>query len=960
MLPPFIAGGTTNSPQILNEMSGLYRPTASNADLDRLYATGPLVYSMVTYRADNLALVKWQVKDDAGKTTPDSDRLAKLITADLIRRSEISLCFRGYNLIWKRRNAVSQRVIALRWMNFNMYQQDKHWDAGLLGFRIYANSTNYEPVQTHYIPRAEGVYFHFVDLNDDFDGVSPIEAAFMSAGIDVETATTVLAYFQNMAIPALLIQPAADSRDTPSKQDRDDLLSLLRRVAKGVINAGRTVITPTRWDVRELQNKFEDLAMTELTTSARESVSIALRVPLPLVLPTEGNYAQTYEARRGWIQTWLIPQAHWYAQHFTDQFIRPINPSWHVEPDFADVPGQKEDLARRTEVVNAQLTGGYIDLYRAQAALDLTPDEALRDIYMIRGVPVPKAQLSTYWQSASAGGASLGATGSALPPLNLNQSGVPAQPVGAAASAPTAIKTVDTTPIQPDLYLPDDQFKEWRDWRRIVDRKGRDYAFAAKALPADTVTFGLNLLATAFDVDEAFTAIRAHAVVAMKAVKVTNPAYVSLALDDDSATRLQALRPTIAPQVGEVLEWQDPVTYHLTLVYAPNVPDATLQDIIQTLPDAIPLNLQTLSLSSFDNKGDGYPVHLLIDKSPELAAYQRAAQAEFARRGIATSELSDPARWVPHVTLCYAKGPLSAALAAPVLTLGVKAAQVQRDNYHTVHELASGKSAAKSADPAHPTAESPSAPSVNATPADYNHYWKRYNALQAEIKDAWLGDYMKRAGEAIRPRLRPDVSDAEVYRALSDGHADLVKAWIGTIDNPGPLLALALAGMAAGNDALETGTATNPATKALIVSWDLLSQEALRFVQGYAFDLIKGIDQTTVGLVRQAIADGLAAGQSVDQIAEALGGVFDDPARARLIAQSEANRAYNNGALARWQNAGVTRAKWRTATGDACDVCKRLDGQEADIATGWKDPETGKVYRDSAHPGDKCYRSPVL
>ena len=121
------------------------------------------------------------------------------------------------------------------------------------------------------------------------------------------------------------------------------------------------------------------------------------------------------------------------------------------------------------------------------------------------------------------------------------------------------------------------------------------------------------------------------------------------------------------------------------------------------------------------------------------------------------------------------------------------------------------------------------------------------------------------------------------------------------------------------------------------------------------------IDATTVASVRDTITQGIEQGLSLDDITAQLTSVFGDENRARLIAQTEGLRAYNNGAFARWQAAGVTQAKWATVNdGHICPACRRLNGTIGDIATGWTDPDTGAVYRDSAHPGCRCFRVPIL
>ncbi|HLY26374.1 MAG TPA: phage portal protein, partial [Aggregatilineales bacterium] len=668
-----------------------------------------------------------------------------------------------------------------------------------------------------YIAIEDAIYLHEIDLFDDFDGVSSAEVSFAAAGLDVESLTSALAFYQNAAIGALLVQPAEDQAVQPSEQEVKNFGDLLRRVAKGVLNTGRNVVTPHRWDVQNLQERFADMNLKDHRDIADDATFRAFDVPIEMVKAAAANYAEAYVVIHNWVQNRFIPRCHWYAAEITEQLVHEYYPDYTVEPNFDHVPAQKDDLARRVEITNAKLAGGYIDLYTAALAVDEKPDPALRGLYKVGTTVVPLADLPVLWQKQQAstpfGGSSGGSSstgGGGLMPAKLPRESATAtqglsnkyQALGYQEALPpevmqpTAMKSLAPNSVTSDVWLPDDQYKEWQNWRRIIDRKGRDYPFAAKSLPCDSVEFGRKLLAHGFELDEAFTAIKAHAILAAK------------------------------------------------------------------------------SMSAGSGASGGFVTKV------------------------------EPA---------------------------------------------------KTADP------------IYATPEQYQRYWNRYDALKDEIRSDWLNDYMKVAGPEIvahYSKLGHEITPQEVLNILARHHDKLMADWIGTSDKPGPLLAIALAGFAAGNDTLDTGKRTLPvATKAFTipVDWSLINREALDFIKDYAFNLIKGIDQTTADNVRDTITTSLEGGLSRDQIAKALAGVFNDPARAKLIAQSEGIRVFNNGAFTRWTNAGVSKARWLTnRDGDVCPICRRLNGQVANINEGWTDPETGKVYRDMAHPGCRCPRAPEM
>jgi phage portal protein BeeE/2'-5' RNA ligase len=55
-------------------------------------------------------------------------------------------------------------------------------------------------------------------------------------------------------------------------------------------------------------------------------------------------------------------------------------------------------------------------------------------------------------------------------------------------------------------FIPDDQYKELKDWQRLISRRGDDYAFAARALPEAAVKFITWGLSTDAALEDVFTA----------------------------------------------------------------------------------------------------------------------------------------------------------------------------------------------------------------------------------------------------------------------------------------------------------------------------------------------------------------------------------------------------------------------------------------------------------------------
>ena len=258
-----------------------------------------------------------------------------------------------------------------------------------------------------------------------------------------------------------------------------------------------------------------------------------------------------------------------------------------------------------------------------------------------------------------------------------------------------------------------------------------------------------------------------------------------------------------------------------------------------------------------------------------------------------------------------------------------------------------------------------------ATPEDAQDYWRDFDALQVDMGAAFT-DYLR----AVSGELFNDVVErrqVDMDAIFNKSHASLSSAWVGDLTQPGPLLAIILAGIKAGDRSLQKEMAANPLKPRAFdvgISWDLLSQNALTFAHNYSFDLIRRIDDTTRdsirGAVEQQITEGFGQDQLRDLISQILvppGGEVTDAIRTRAgaIADTESDRAFNEGAFQRWRDAGVTEATWMTVRDDkVCPICRRLHGQTARISDGWYSSVTGQRYTSSAHTRDRCFRRPEI
>lgn len=251
------------------------------------------------------------------------------------------------------------------------------------------------------------------------------------------------------------------------------------------------------------------------------------------------------------------------------------------------------------------------------------------------------------------------------------------------------------------------------------------------------------------------------------------------------------------------------------------------------------------------------------------------------------------------------------------------------------------------------------APSASATPQEYAQYWNNYELLQAEIGDVWYEEYSRAALDALQKRAAAGqvITEATLQEVLNDLQAQVIDQWVGDEQTPGPFTRLVLAGAAAGQNALQGGTAA-PLKVTLTVNWQLLDTLALHYARVAAGNAIRNINATTLQRFRQALADSMMLGESQAQLADRLNVLFLDEVRARRIAQTESTAVYSMGARARYAAADVQYVRFQTVRDTfVCPVCSPLHNTIAPLNDGWVGVQ-GNAF-PPIHVGCRCFLRPV-
>lgn len=259
-----------------------------------------------------------------------------------------------------------------------------------------------------------------------------------------------------------------------------------------------------------------------------------------------------------------------------------------------------------------------------------------------------------------------------------------------------------------------------------------------------------------------------------------------------------------------------------------------------------------------------------------------------------------------------------------------------------------------------------------ATPEEFEAFWNGFDVSYDDLQSIFA-QYLATLPDQMAAALRSGAKE------LTLDTESVVNDLIGTSEQPGPLMAIFLAGAARGNELVERATGKSMALKqggGVGVAWDILSQEALDYARQYSFDLVRGVNDTTARYFQESIASWLESGGNLGELADLIEGNLQgitippdwsdkkiawatSPERASMIATTESTRTFQEGVKQRWRQLGIKQAKWRTANDSlVCPRCRALNNQIGSLTDGWE--LNGVKVTIPLHPSCRCLSSPVL
>jgi SPP1 gp7 family putative phage head morphogenesis protein len=141
------------------------------------------------------------------------------------------------------------------------------------------------------------------------------------------------------------------------------------------------------------------------------------------------------------------------------------------------------------------------------------------------------------------------------------------------------------------------------------------------------------------------------------------------------------------------------------------------------------------------------------------------------------------------------------------------------------------------------------------------------------------------------------------------------------------------------------------------VDWGLVNEAVRSWASTYTYELVRGINLTTATVLQEEIAAWIGSGRPLDELMSNLSPIWG-PVRSEMISVTEVTRAFAEGNIETWKASGVVKGeRWMTVRDQIvmdCPICWPLDGQVADLTTGFPGGPP------PAHVNCRCFLQPVI
>jgi HK97 family phage portal protein/2'-5' RNA ligase len=932
----------------------------------------------IEIRASNIKRLDWYVEDKvSGKRLDDHPlTIAMKRARHFFQRTERSLLIWGELYVKPLKNDYGH-YSDVWWLN----NLSVNFDIvnGFIQRFYYAPLHGGKP----YVWNADEMcYIYTENAFDDLRGSSKVLSILHEANVHEEIARAAQAHFANDARPGIMFLPEVDL-GVPQAQE---FMDYWKANFQGSANANKPVMLP---QVMKSVQVIERAALkddVEFRASIRREICAAFGVPLSVAGAwDDANYQSAPEQRISLYEETIIPEGEQIAEDLTRDLLPffgdPVRQ--RVWFDGKNLLALAEDKQAKAQALTAQLNGGGMTLNEYRAALDQAEISEGNVFYIPAGITVtPVDKLGSMPAPQPPGGGGFGFNSAPASTVSVEPPEVPALPAETEKAA-GSMAMVLTLPNHADLIglqnrlkqlLPDPSIK-WTD--PATFHITLVYAPAVTEPQIDELVSYMSNYTTP-ELNLNVGSLASFDKVGEHALHFRIPR-------DGTLTGFQEELYTACQSMGLPLSsYSEPHQFkpHITMGYAPQrMPITRFQSNLHVKPGGMEVSINR------DGKYDVVHRCEVASTAPTIPAPEKPKGLPGSTEAIEVIEPPPPAKFgspfdginqhgdEPHLPESIVSIPVDPFIAElnqyEKFTLNRWGQPKRSFQFKTITEpllteLTAQVKACTSKGQVERLFEglrgALKAPAEDddpdiVTPEQAQEWWGDYDRLMKTLGNDWLRDYMKEVWRRLESRLTREIEVGDVETLLTDFHPDLIQKWTGTADDPGVIAKLYMAGMGAGQQALErkrTNMNPNKATE-LVIDWSLVPADAIAAVEKYVGKLIRGIDKTTLTDVQKLITEWLESGGTIADLTRQLSPIFNDPGRAEMIAQTESSNAYNRGALQRWEDAGVTKMRFVTVRDSrVCPQCEALAGKVGTLENGW-DGQTIPI-----HPRCRCYARPVL
>lgn len=350
----------------------------SDDKLAKYYTQNVWVHRAIQMRAEALASIPWEVRrkfrNGNERVLPGNESVVRVLmdVNDLMNWNELmvaiesDLCIYGRAFILKIRGETTRDVLALLRLNPTTVTVN----TTAAGITSFVQTLGGVPEE---FPAEDVLYFHGYSPVDDLGSVSTLGVARSNVEANNYAISTVSSFFQNAAIPAVLLTTEQDI----DEDDAKDIKSRWERMFKGVSRWFKTAVLGKGIKAQVLSASPKEWALSEIDHDARITIAAVFGVPATILGASESaNYATANVERKVFFENTVVPRARYIASILNSELLSEFGPDLEFVWLLDNVPALQENEDARVDRLVKLVEKGIITAATAAQELGYEVTEA--------------------------------------------------------------------------------------------------------------------------------------------------------------------------------------------------------------------------------------------------------------------------------------------------------------------------------------------------------------------------------------------------------------------------------------------------------------------------------------------------------------------------------------------------------------------------------------------------------